>query len=50
MTSADSLITSPLRMENELLALEISRPSTSADNVPTTAMESEIAARVSLLR
>src|SRR3954454_8911193 len=37
--SAESDLTSPLRVMNEVLAFEISNPSTSAEIVPTTAME-----------
>ena len=38
------------RAENELLAVEIIRPSTRAESVPTTATETVTAERVSLLR
>jgi hypothetical protein len=49
MISADNRVTSAFRVENELLALEISSPSTSADTVPTTAVETETTVFVSLL-
>src|SRR5207248_7852119 len=39
--SAESIVTSPLRAMNEVLAFEISSPSTSAEIVPTTAIETE---------
>src|ERR1700716_2381221 len=39
--SAESIVTSPLRAMNEVLAFEISSPSTSAVIVPTTAIATE---------
>src|SRR2546423_4447523 len=39
--SAESVVTSPLRAMNEVLAFEISSPNTSAEIVPTTAIETE---------
>jgi hypothetical protein len=43
-------VTSLLRVENELLAFDISSPSTSAVRVPTTAIETEITLFFSPLR
>src|SRR5262245_34996184 len=39
--SADSAITSPARVANEVLAFEINSPSTSAEIVATTAIDTE---------
>src|SRR3977135_1603288 len=48
--SAESVVTSPLRAMNEVLAFEISSPSTSAVIVPTTAIETETRLFVSSFR
>lgn len=48
--SAESVVTSPLRAMNEVLAFEISSPSTSAEIVPTTAIETETRLFVSSFR
>ncbi len=50
MRSTEIAVTSLDRAENELFAVEIIRPSTRAESVPTTAAETETEVRVSLLR
>jgi len=48
--STEIAVTSLDIVENVLLAVEIIRPSTKAESVPTMAAETETAARVSVLR
>src|ERR1041385_753410 len=48
--SADRVVTSPLRAMKEVLAFEIRRPRTSAEIVPTTAIETETRLFVSSVR
>ena len=47
---ADSVVTSPPSARNEVLAFEISSPSTSAETVATTAMDTETRLFVSSVR
>ena len=47
---ADSVVTSPPSARNEVLALEISSPSTRAETVATTAMDTETRLFVSSVR